>query len=262
MLWAWFGACEGERAGRLFMLRVTVSVRGRILSDRDLKGPKVTIGRDPGSTIHLDNPVLSRRHAKIDRTLAGWELRDLESCNGVFVNGERKAHHVLNDGDRVAMGRFVLSIRCDVPACARLPQVGDVEAYLAQGPTVLLPYGTGEVDSSQRSGPPPPQAYISVSTPSASVHVIRRDTFVIGAGRACDLRLKGLLASRTGALVIRGRSGFSLVNTSPRPTSVYRNGKPVTSRCWLRDGDRFEIGPVFACFREGAVPKSTRRVNS
>ena len=97
------------------MLRATVSVRGRILYDRELRGPKVTIGRDPGSTIHLDNSLLSRRHVKIEQGVAGWELSDLDSRNGVFVNGERKTRHVLNDGDRLALGRFAISIRCDQP---------------------------------------------------------------------------------------------------------------------------------------------------
>jgi hypothetical protein len=242
------------------MLRVTVSVRGRILYDQELTGPTVIIGRDPASTIHLDNPLLSRRHAEIVRGVAGWELRDLDSRNGVFVNGERKTRHVLNDGDRLAMGRFAISIRCDEPAGGTPDGVADVEAYLAQGPTVVLGGSQKEAPAAVEANAP--QAYLSVSTPTAGVYVIRRDTFVIGAGRACDLRLKGLLTSRTGALVIRGRSGFSLVNTSPRPAHVYHNGKPVTSRCWLRDGDRFEVGPIFGCFREGAVPRVTRRVGA
>lgn len=241
------------------MLRVTVSVRGRILFDRELSGPRVTIGRDPASTIHLDNSLLSRRHAKIEQGVAGWELSDLDSRNGVFVNGERKTRHVLNDGDRLAMGRFAISIRCDQPTGGDAAQgVADVDAYLAQGPTVVLG-GSGPREAHATRETVAPEAYLSVSTPTAGVYVIRRDTFVIGASRACDLRLKGLLTSRTGALVIRGRSGFSLVNTSPRPAHVYHNGKPVTSRCWLRDGDRFEVGPIFGCFREGAVPRVTRR---
>jgi predicted component of type VI protein secretion system len=242
------------------MLRVTVSVRDRILYDLELSGPEVTIGRELGNTIHLDNPLLSRRHATIVRRAAGWELTDLDSRNGVFVNGERKTRHVLNDGDRIAMGRFALSIRCDEPSDRAPSGVADVEAYLAQGPTVVL--GGKNPAAAPRVKPVPPEAYLSVSTPTSGVYVIRRDTFVIGASRACDLRVQGLLTSRTGALVIRGRSGFSFVNTSPRPAHVYHNGKPVTSRCWLRDGDRFEVGPIFGCFREGAVPQLTRRVGA
>jgi predicted component of type VI protein secretion system len=237
------------------MLRVSVSMRGKVVDHHELSGPRVTIGRAPESTIYLNNPLLSRRHAAIVRTPVGWELRDTGSRNGLYVNGVRKTRHLLNDGDRLAVGKFLLEVGCDGPpaAAARFSPNAD---YLGQGRTLMLP-----VAGEAKPLPPAPAAYISVSAPNPAVYVMRNDVFRIGSGRACDLRLRGLLAFRAAALIVRGRAGFCLVNVSPQPDGVYHNGIPVGSRCWLNDGDKLEVGPLFARFRAGPLPKLTRRAS-
>ena len=48
-----------------------------------------TIGRDSGCDLHLDDPMLSRRHAAIEYERGGFRLRELSSTNGAFVNGRR-----------------------------------------------------------------------------------------------------------------------------------------------------------------------------
>jgi ABC-type multidrug transport system ATPase subunit/pSer/pThr/pTyr-binding forkhead associated (FHA) protein len=52
---------------------------------------EVTIGRDPGCTIAIDNPVVSARHARIGRNVhpPGLYVEDLGSTNGTYVNGQR-----------------------------------------------------------------------------------------------------------------------------------------------------------------------------
>jgi DNA-binding winged helix-turn-helix (wHTH) protein len=72
-----------------------------------------TIGRDPRSTIHLDDASVSRRHARIRVTSAGGALlADLESTNGTFVRGRRiKTERALSDGDTVTIGSVPLIFR-------------------------------------------------------------------------------------------------------------------------------------------------------
>jgi two-component system cell cycle sensor histidine kinase/response regulator CckA len=63
-----------------------------------------TLGRSPDSTIMIDDAEVSRHHARIARTVSGFELEDLGSRNGTFVNGARVARHTLAPGDKLRLG--------------------------------------------------------------------------------------------------------------------------------------------------------------
>jgi pSer/pThr/pTyr-binding forkhead associated (FHA) protein len=90
---------------------VVVELNGKEILRLPLKGPTMTIGRDPTCDLHLDNRALSRRHAQIEKRGAAIWVRDLESQNGTFVNGERIAEpQALNGGDRIAVGRYEVRI--------------------------------------------------------------------------------------------------------------------------------------------------------
>lgn len=74
--------------------------------------PLTFIGRTPENQVRIYKPAVSRRHAQITETPAGWLLRDLSSENGTYVNGQRVSERLLADGDRVQFGtsRFVLRL--------------------------------------------------------------------------------------------------------------------------------------------------------
>jgi ABC-type multidrug transport system ATPase subunit/pSer/pThr/pTyr-binding forkhead associated (FHA) protein len=66
---------------------------------------EVVLGRDPGCTIVLDNPVVSARHARFTRNRpSGLLVEDLGSTNGTFVNGKRIARQVVSLADDVRLG--------------------------------------------------------------------------------------------------------------------------------------------------------------
>jgi chromosome segregation ATPase len=76
-------------------------------------GRKTTVGRTPDSDLQIDAKFISRNHAVI---LAGPNhtiIEDLNSTNGVAVNGRRVSRHTLRDGDSVAIGKttFRFSVR-------------------------------------------------------------------------------------------------------------------------------------------------------
>src|SRR4051812_30761373 len=47
------------------------------------------IGRDPGCEVQVAGVQVSRRHAEVSPERGGWIIRDLQSSNGLFVDGER-----------------------------------------------------------------------------------------------------------------------------------------------------------------------------
>ena len=76
---------------------------------RILPGNERTIGRATGADFIVDAALVSRVHCRVT-ALAGGELeiRDLESTNGTYVNGQRIETARLAPGDRVQVGRVEL----------------------------------------------------------------------------------------------------------------------------------------------------------
>ena len=75
---------------------------------------KITLGRDKGNDIVLDERLVSRRHAVIQKIGQEYFLEDLGSTNGTQVNGQRvppRAFVHLRLDDTVLIGRTELSLR-------------------------------------------------------------------------------------------------------------------------------------------------------
>jgi pSer/pThr/pTyr-binding forkhead associated (FHA) protein len=65
----------------------------------------VVIGRAPGCEVALDDPLISRRHARVVVCGAGAGIEDLDSANGVYVNGARSGGLTpLHPGDVIQLG--------------------------------------------------------------------------------------------------------------------------------------------------------------
>jgi predicted nucleic acid-binding Zn-ribbon protein len=68
-------------------------------------GRRTRIGRGSDNELVLDTKHVSRYHAVLLAGPVHTSIEDLNSTNGVFVNGKRIARQVLKDGDRVTIGR-------------------------------------------------------------------------------------------------------------------------------------------------------------
>ena len=72
-----------------------------------LPEPGTTIGRGEDNHIGLNDPNISRHHAKVHAKDNMWVIKDLESTNGMTVNGAQVKHAVLKNGDEICMGPFI-----------------------------------------------------------------------------------------------------------------------------------------------------------
>ena len=68
-----------------------------------------TIGRLPECAVTLDDPAVSRRHARLVEADGALHIEDLGSTNGVKLNGERVSRAPLHDGDRIDIGGIRLT---------------------------------------------------------------------------------------------------------------------------------------------------------
>lgn len=86
---------------------------------RVVKGPQIgmvfklgnapmSVGRSPQCDIFLNDMTVSRMHATIERTPAGFRISDADSFNGLWVNNLNVKDADLRDGDIVQIGTFCL----------------------------------------------------------------------------------------------------------------------------------------------------------
>ena len=99
------GGVEGLPEGQALL----VVKRGPNAGSRFLLDQEVTsAGRHPESDIFLDDVTVSRRHAEFRRSEEGYEVVDVGSLNGTYVNREPKNTSSLANGDEVQIGKFRL----------------------------------------------------------------------------------------------------------------------------------------------------------
>jgi hypothetical protein len=131
-------------AGEASMAHITLRVldgadRGKVFED--LPTP-VTIGREEGNSLQLNDERVSRFHVKIQEDQDKIVITDLESTNGTKVNGEDIQLRILRYGDIVSLGRTVLLFGSREQIAERLA------ALRGEHPS------TGSVPDAQRGGPP------------------------------------------------------------------------------------------------------------
>src|SRR6202042_315925 len=81
----------------------------RIDGDRSIAHPlgrRTRIGRAAGCELHIDSSSVSRHHALILAGTREVAIEDLNSTNGVILNGRRVTRQVLNDGDILTLGEI------------------------------------------------------------------------------------------------------------------------------------------------------------
>ena len=88
----------------------------------------VSIGREAGNLVQLDDNEVSRRHAEIRRVGDSFVVGDLKSSNGTYLNDRKVDRAELTSGDRIRIGRTVLVYTKDADADVAIGLVDIVPA--------------------------------------------------------------------------------------------------------------------------------------
>jgi predicted component of type VI protein secretion system len=120
--------------------------KGRIF--HDLPTP-VTVGREEGNLLRLNDERVSRFHAKVQLDDSDYILTDLESTNGTRVNGAVVQIRRLRFGDRIGVGRSVLMFGSNEQIAARM---ASLTAAGIQQPTTGLSSAGSSSGGSSSSG--------------------------------------------------------------------------------------------------------------
>ncbi|MFH1809746.1 MAG: FHA domain-containing protein [Pseudomonadota bacterium] len=72
--------------------------------DHRIQEDRVVVGRSRGAELVIDSPELSRQHIRIERNGEEYRCTDLDSCNGLYLNGIKVHSCTLRVGDTVQIG--------------------------------------------------------------------------------------------------------------------------------------------------------------
>src|SRR5688572_31826259 len=186
----------------------------------------ITVGRQDGNTIRLTERNVSRQHARLVRNEHGFRIEDLDSYNGVVVNGHRidKAAD-LRDGDRVGVGDYIIALKSEADA----PQPPAPQAPRASAPAVMA--GS------------PPARFVMVSAPAPGAEFsIAKPQVRIGRLEELDLCISHRSISREHARVTARDGSFEIEDLNSA-NGIRINGSSV-KRALLRSGDVVELGQV------------------
>jgi hypothetical protein len=112
-----------EHTRRLELVRPDASVRSRsarslVLVNEDgetitVDGRPLRIGRGPDNDLVVPDIRISRYHAVIEPVPSGWIVRDLDSTNGTFLDGDRVSEAALDPPAALSLGGYQFTLRAD-----------------------------------------------------------------------------------------------------------------------------------------------------
>ena len=208
----------------------------------DLYGDDVTIGRERGHDMQLAHPSVSRDHAKVAWFSGGYQIVDLGSHNGVYVNGKRvDQSRALESGDVIRLGRFeMVYISGDIPSRFRKLNVAGLDRWY----TVDMQAGsdsTHHLTNSQMKRLLAARVLLEcgvLTNEGEGIWQLEDQSWTIG--RSSDIPVVGLLMGvRVAEVIWNGQS--HILSRLSRFRAVKVNGTPI-QLCALEDGDCIQIG--------------------
>ncbi|HEY6548154.1 MAG TPA: FHA domain-containing protein [Vicinamibacteria bacterium] len=130
-------------------MRLEIRYPDRPPHEVELTGAIAVLGRDPSCDLVIGDERCSRKHAVLELTPTGLQVRDAGSANGVFVNGKKLERSLLTPGDLVRLGDVILKVLPE-----EMPGTVVVAGELAElGPAPtgsVAPSGPSALDSHDR----------------------------------------------------------------------------------------------------------------
>ncbi len=192
--------------GRVAVVEIT---RGGDVYELPLEAAALSIGRAPDNDVVLDDPAVSRHHARIERSGDMASIVDLGSANSTRVNEteiEPKVPYRLREGDSVRIGAYSLRLRAES---------GPISAGSRGGAVPQGLYVEQQASPPAASPPVAPSAPASlvVDTPQGTREFpLDRDRLVLGRDPTADITIDDQVVSRRHAELRRSGGGYEIVD--------------------------------------------------
>lgn len=198
-------------------------------------GDIVTLGRGESNSIVINSPKVSRNHARVEWSDNRFVVRDLDSSNGTFVNGQRveTMPWPLEDGDEVTLERFLMTFT-----------VMPIAKVVQDLPSMRTIAGMAKADVQR------PRLVVTEGPDVGQEFPIIGDTLSIGRASqnaSWDVRLNDRTISRPHARIEKKSGAFVLVDLgSANGTTL--NDLFVIEPVILNEGDVIGLGATRLAF--------------
>jgi pSer/pThr/pTyr-binding forkhead associated (FHA) protein len=205
---------------------------------------ELTIGRNPGNDVLIDNVGVSRRHAVI-KVIAGRVLvEDLGSANGTFVNGQRITTHELQDGDEILVLKHRLVYRVPgetaVPKAEAVRDIGQQTMYIE--PAAVAQAAAGKPEAGL------PRLRPRLILPDLKKFPLGEEEVTLGSGPDCEIQIAGLFVAKAHARIVPEKDGHFRIVHLGGLAGTRVNGAKISEHV-LRHGDEISIGRQKLLFR-------------
>ena len=201
---------------------------------------ELTIGRNPGNDIVIDNVGVSRRHAVIKWADDRATVEDLGSANGTIVNGRKVASRELRDGDEILVlkHRLLFRVPKEAPALkAEIPADVGQETMFIEPTAIAQAAGkpTGRPEAAT------PKLRPCIILPDRKKMVLGAEEITLGSSTECAIQLAGMFVAKVHARIIPEKEGqFKIIHIAGL-AGTRVNGEKVSEHV-LKHGDEIEIG--------------------
>jgi len=216
----------------------------------ELNQRRMVIGRGEDADVRVDNPLVSRSHAIVNFNEGRWFIEDLESPNGLYLNGKRTKLSPLEVGDRIELGRHVLIFEGSGDSQFDSEEVRDITMPETSGSTSTAILKPVEVEDIQRRVRERMKMHVVIVWDQQRREVfLDQGEYLVGYTDDCSLRLPGkVLFGKEVARLTRDDSTYNIQALSVL-NRVRVNDKRVEFKS-LRDGDRIRIRNVTIQFHQ------------
>ncbi|MCP4995632.1 MAG: FHA domain-containing protein [Gammaproteobacteria bacterium] len=90
------------------MNKLVILKDDEIIDEIELKSDSLFAGREPEAAVYLDDPSVSRRHARFFTVFGETFVEDLNSTNGTLLNHRKVVKHILKHDDVIVIGSFTI----------------------------------------------------------------------------------------------------------------------------------------------------------
>lgn len=208
---------------------------------------ELTIGRNPGNDILIDNVGVSRRHAVIRWSGDCAVVEDLGSANGTFVNGEKITSHELRDGDEIVVLKHKLIYRLPKEVAApRVEVAQDVGQKTMYIDAAAIAQAAGKAPMRPEAATPKLRPRLIL--PDLKKLALEDEEITLGSGADCKIQLSGMFVAKLHAKIIpEGEGQFRIVHVAGL-AGIRVNGTKISEHI-LKHGDEIEIGKQKLLFR-------------
>jgi pSer/pThr/pTyr-binding forkhead associated (FHA) protein len=236
------------------MPKFLLQYQGAVIKEIPITKGEMTIGRTADNDIVIDYPAVSSHHCKVSLIGDTFFVEDLNSTNGVFLNATKTLKAGLKDQDVIGIVKHALKFVDDRPA-QKEPMVPPTK-FAAEATMMISPQKQQELAAQATTAAQRKPAVVRVikGVVDHVEHELKGRSTYIGKSDHVQIKIKGTglfgSAPENAAMIANSAEGYFLVPVKEGYPKL--NGRPVTQKELLKDGDVIVVGGTTLQFEDRA----------